>query len=115
MRGEEKKKQARISRPALARKRDHDASPLCPHRRLGKKPKLNQRDATTSVTAPFIPKLGGKLRQLCTIFEIIIASAITAPTIRIMSCDDLVTDLLLTRIEPSRRSCKTAMRSSQYL
>jgi hypothetical protein len=29
-----------------------------------KETKLNQRDATTIVTALFIPKLGGKLRQL---------------------------------------------------
>jgi hypothetical protein len=52
----------------------------------------------TSVTALFIPKFCGKLLQLWTIFETIIAIAISAPTIRITSCDDLIFDLPMTRI-----------------
>src|SRR5208283_4493528 len=69
----------------------------------------NQRHAFrlfTSVTALFIPKFCGKLLQLWTIFETIIAIAISAPTIRITSCDDLIFDLPMTRIfKASRRSC----------
>jgi len=62
----------------------------------------------TSVTALFIPKFCGKLLQLWTIFETIIAIAISAPTIRITSCDDLIFDLPMTRIfKASRRSCLT--------
>jgi len=62
----------------------------------------------TSVTALFIPKFCGKLLQLWTIFETIIAIAISAPTIRITSCDDLIFDLPMTRIfQASRRSCLT--------
>ena len=60
----------------------------------------------TSVTALFIPKFCGKLLQLWTIFETIIAIAISAPTMRITSCDDLIFDLPMTRIfKASRRSC----------
>jgi hypothetical protein len=69
----------------------------------------SQRYATrlfTSVTALFIPKFCGKLLQLWTIFETIIAIAISAPTIRITSCDDLIFDLPMTRIfKASRLSC----------
>lgn len=60
----------------------------------------------TSVTALFIPKFCGKLLQLWTIFETIIAIAISAPTIKITSCDDLIFVLPMTRIfNASRRSC----------
>ncbi len=101
-----KRKQARKSGPApFSYDLDRCVSPLA-----ASLPGTNsQRHAIrlfTSVTALFIPKFCGKLLQLWTIFETIIAIAISAPTIRITSCDDLIFDLPMTRIfKASRLSC----------
>ncbi len=102
----QKRKQARKSGPApFSYDLDRCVSPLA-----ASLPGTNsQRHAIrlfTSVTALFIPKFCGKLLQLWTIFETIIAIAIRAPTIRITSCDDLIFDLPMTRIfKASRLSC----------
>jgi hypothetical protein len=51
--------------------------------------------------AVLIPRLGGILFQLWTIFETIMANAITAPMTRNRSCDDFILPLIRS-INPSR-------------
>ena len=75
---------------------------------------LDQRGArrlSATVTAFVIPRLVGKILQWRRIDEIIIAIAITAPTIRTRSCDDLISDFRLIRIGPSR--CARLVGSAQ--
>jgi hypothetical protein len=109
MRGSEKETGPE-NRTCPARGYGRDASPLIPHRNPNRNetPRLNQRCATSTVAALSIPIFCGKCLQLCSIFWTIIVIAIMAPTIRITSCDDLTTDLTLTRIVSSWCTCQPA-------
>jgi hypothetical protein len=80
-----------------------DASPL---RRIAKtenRKELNQcgtKLLSATITAVVvIPRLGGRCLQLWTIFETIMAIAITAPIIKNRSCDDLTLVFPLLRIQ----------------
>src|ERR1700722_18267431 len=77
-----------------------------PHRSLKNVDHRGARRLSATITEESVaPMFEGKFRQLWTIVATIIAIAITAPTIRSRSCDDLTIDFPPVRIRSLPVSC----------